>query len=98
MKKRISRLLISSAIVLFISFNVYAQNTPIERDAIFTEGFDRSVIDTLVTLVRLHGYRCDSVSAARPFVFSRGFSITCNGFAYEYEIEDKGGTWTVTLD
>lgn len=53
----------------------------------------------LVGMVRRRGYRCDTVNAARPFLFvGQGFVLDCNGFHYRYSIEDRGGNWTVTLD
>jgi hypothetical protein len=51
----------------------------------------------LVHLVRASGYRCDSISGLRQFLASRGFTLVCNRFAYEYEIEDKGGKWRVEV-
>jgi len=47
-----------------------------------------STINSLVALVR------------RPFSgFSshRGYHLSCNEFSYDYEIEDKGGHWIVTV-
>lgn len=52
----------------------------------------------LVDLVREFTYRCDSVSALRPFVFSAGYTLGCNRFRYSYSIVDKGGQWIVTVD
>lgn len=51
----------------------------------------------MVRLIRLTGYKCDSISAVREMMLSRGFAVVCNNFNYEYEIEDKGGNWVVTL-
>ena len=31
-------------------------------------------------------------------VFSRGFDVSCNDYAYQYVVEDKGGTWVARLD
>ncbi len=55
------------------------------------------VIPQMVKLIRLTGYKCDSISAIREMMLSRGFAVVCNNFNYEYEIEDKGGNWVVTL-
>lgn len=75
------------------------QATPVERDAVISDKLKgkSDVLEEIVRLVRGYGYKCDSISAARPMVFSRGFVLVCNGFAYEYEIEDKGGNWRVTV-
>ncbi|MCE8523348.1 hypothetical protein KBY24_20090 [Ruegeria pomeroyi] len=80
-----------------------AQSVPIEPGAIIsdTKDFPRSkllsLIDPGVNMIRAYGWRCDSISAIRPFVFSRGFTIVCNSFNYEYDISDKGGNWVVEL-
>lgn len=80
-----------------------AQSVPIESEAMIsdTTDFPRakliSLIDPGVGLIRANGYRCDSISAVRPFLFSRGFTIVCNNFNYEYDISDKGGNWVVEL-
>ena len=73
--------------------------TPVEREAVINEKLKgrQDVLDDMARLVKAHGYKCDSISAARPMVFSRGFVLVCNGFAYEYELEDKGGNWRVTV-
>lgn len=73
--------------------------TPIERDAVINSKLrgETQALEEMVRLVRANGYRCDSISAARPMMFSRGFVLVCNGFAYEFEIEDKGGRWRVTV-
>lgn len=60
---------------------------------------DDDALAQLIGLIRLHGYRCDILNAARPFILvGRGFVLDCNGFHYRYSIEDRGGKWTVTLD
>lgn len=55
-------------------------------------------LEAIVAVVEYFGYRCDTVSAARPLIFGNGFSLYCNRFRYGYSIEDRGGNWTVTLD
>lgn len=71
--------------------------TPREDGAIVTKLSDDQV-EALVTLTRAYGYRCDSISAAMPWAFSYGFTLRCNGYRYSYEIEDRGGTWVVTIE
>ncbi len=51
----------------------------------------------MAAMVRLYDYRCDSISSAQPWVLSHGFTLVCNRFRYEYEIQDKGGHWIVTV-
>lgn len=84
--------------ILLIPGSINAQNVPIDKDAIIHENFTRAHVDTMAQLIRAWGYRCDSVSAARPFVFSAGFSVICNNWRYDYEIEDRGGNWIVCYD
>lgn len=60
-------------------------------------GVSRHIAITLAKMVRLYGYRCDSVSAANKWVFSPGFSLYCNRWRYHYEVADKGGRWIVTV-
>lgn len=76
-----------------------ASTAQIEKNAVINDKLqgNASALEAMIAMVRAHGYRCDSISAARPMVFSRGFVLTCNGFAYEYEIVDKGGNWQVTV-
>ena len=59
------------------------------------------VLAASVAVVRLYGYRCDTVNAAKPlggFANHAGYRLYCNGWRYDYLIEDRGGRWTVTLD
>lgn len=51
------------------------------------------IVDALVKFVKAHGNSCDSVSAASDNVMSKGFTLKCNKFRYEYQILDKGGKW-----
>ena len=76
------------------------KNTPIEEDAAIYDGMKNNspLLESLATAVRLYGYTCNSISAARPFVMSRGFTLVCNNFAYEYNIEDKGGNMSITVE
>lgn len=55
------------------------------------------VAEEIIAAVKLEGYRCDSVSSLRKWTFSRGFTMKCNNFAYEYEFEDHGGRWRVKV-
>ncbi|AUQ58750.1 hypothetical protein [Phaeobacter inhibens] len=80
-----------------------AQSVPIESNAIISDTNDfpksklLSLVEPGVGMIRAHGWRCDSISAIRPFVFSRGFTFVCNNFNYEYDFSDKGGNWVVEL-
>jgi hypothetical protein len=73
--------------------------TPIEKDAVM---FERSTAwsdqtEKLVRLVKASDFACDSVSASRPMVMSFGYVLVCNKFRYTYDIQDKGGHWTVSV-
>lgn len=84
------------AIIAFLPTS--AHSFTIESDASIYEDITNRQLKALVGLIEAYGYRCDSVSAARPFLLSFGFTVYCNGYRYEYHIEDRGGTWTVTID
>lgn len=80
-----------------------AQPVQVEADAILGSKLSKlhnrqEVLDALASMIRLYGWRCDSISAARFLVFSRGYKIVCNRYAYEYLIKDRGGRWVVTLE
>lgn len=89
--------LIFAAIMVSAPFTSMA-GTPIESDSFVDDGITRldEVIDELVGLVRASGYRCDSITVVRRMLMG-GFELACNKGSYEYEIEDKGGHWRVTL-
>ena len=74
---------------------------PLEEDAILSSGWTREhaqrLADDASMLIRRAGYRCDSIANLQRWVYSSGFTVSCNGFRYTYHIEDKGGRWTVTL-
>jgi len=96
---------IAAALISIAAFSTpaLAQSVPVEQGAIISDTGDfpkskmLSLIDPSVGMIRASGYRCDSISAMRPFVFSRGFTVVCNNFNYEYDISDKGGNWVVEL-
>ena len=75
------------------------KRSPVEEpDALIDDHMSDVVVESLVALVRLRGYRCDSVSGAVPSVFRAGkFTLNCNQFRYAYVIEDRGGHWIVRV-
>jgi hypothetical protein len=87
--------------MILLSFAVTAAaRIPIEKDAqVDREALARApdVLDESAVLIRAAGYRCDSISRFRPMFGSRGFVLSCNDWSYKYEIEDRGGRWTVKL-
>lgn len=73
---------------------------PIEKKAVLFDASQDSLsfIQSLSSIVRSKDYRCDSISAARPMILSRGFVLVCNNFHYAYDIRDKGGRWQVEVE
>lgn len=57
----------------------------------------KSQAQAAAKMVKLAGYRCDSISDMHQLLTRAGYVIYCNYFRYEYDIEDKGGQWTVTV-
>ena len=53
--------------------------------------------ESVMMIIRLNGYRCDTVDSIRPFLLSYGLTVHCNQFRYKYEIEDRGGRMVVTV-
>lgn len=75
--------------------------TPIENNGEglgLSGGVTHKQANGVAVLVRLNGYSCDSISNIRPFVTKSGFTISCNNFSYEYEVEDVGGNFKVTVN
>ena len=72
---------------------------PIEPNAQIYKSLvgEKAVLNAMASMIKANGYKCDSISAAIPFSFSTGYTVTCNNYAYTYEIADKGGNWVVTL-
>ncbi|MCY3928644.1 MAG: LysM domain-containing protein [Acidobacteria bacterium] len=75
------------------------KRSPIEEpNALIDDEMSDVVVESLVALVRLRGYRCDSVSGAVPSIFRAGkFTLNCNQFRYTYVVEDRGGHWIVRV-
>lgn len=99
MGKLLVSLLVASSISLCFASGSYAGVT-VEKDAIISSRFEgeQGIFDSAANLIRAFGYRCDSLSAFRPFIMSRGFTVVCNKFAYTYELQDRGGNWVVNSD
>ena len=77
--------------------NTGTGNVPIEPAAAIDDDLrgNAKLLNELVKFVRENDYRCDTISAVRPFAGSHGFSLVCNRFGNRYEIEGKGGQWIV---
>jgi hypothetical protein len=72
---------------------------PIEKDAVLFKDSKAWLEDTqkMVRFTRANGFVCASVSASRPMLTSIGYVLVCNNFRYTYDIQDKGGTWQVSV-
>jgi len=49
-------------------------------------------------MIQLFGYQCQSVSNMLPYIFSHGWTVSCNNGYYSYELADHGGKWSVTAN
>jgi hypothetical protein len=49
-------------------------------------------------MIKSAGYDCDVVDSVCPYVFSEGFSASCNRYRYSFKVENHGGRWSVTAD
>ena len=91
--------LITTLVLASVAFStVAASAATVEVDAYISKGISRKAIDAAVALIIAWGYRCDSVSTMRHFFTGGGYVVICNHYAYEYEIEDRGGNWVVCYD
>ncbi len=107
--KRKSNIFLSpkfSLLLLLVALSSNAQTvprTPIEDNGEglgLRGGITQEQADAVAMMVRMNGYSCSSISFITRFThFSKhdGLTISCNNFKYEYEVEDMGGNWTVTL-
>jgi ABC-type nitrate/sulfonate/bicarbonate transport system permease component len=85
-------------IALLVSNAARAQSAPtIEASSQVMPDFPPELLPMAVTLIEQHGWHCDSISAARQWMLSRGFTVVCNHYSYEYDIQDRGGNLEVTL-
>ena len=75
-------------------------NAIMEPDATLDDTLkdDTKLISGLVGLVRANSYRCDAISAVKPFDKLNGFRLACDHFRYKYAIEDRGGRWMITVE
>lgn len=73
---------------------------PVEPDADIDGALkhETKLISGLVGLVRARGYRCDTISAIKPFTVSNGFKLACDRFNDRYDIKDRGGQMVITVD
>lgn len=53
--------------------------------------------EAAMQVITLNGYTCDSIAGMSKFITSEGYNVYCNDHRYNYEIENKGGNWVVTV-
>ena len=97
-----ARLVHAGSIIWFLALGAFPtladEGWPnMEKDAMVSETVSHRQIWGMVEMVKLQGYRCDSVSSASMFFFGGGYTLKCNRYRYEYEIEDHGGKWIVRV-
>jgi len=100
MGKSISVMIIAFAIWLMAMIGLSYAAVIVEPGAQLSDGFEKpKFLAAVQTLVKLNGYRCDSISAAIEYVFSSadGLTLTCNHYKYSYDITDRGGRWEVKV-
>lgn len=51
---------------------------------------------TLAKLINAYGYKCATISSVRKMIMKRGYTVYCNNFNYKFNVEDRGGKYTVT--
>ncbi|WP_421833991.1 hypothetical protein ACT4YX_09545 [Acinetobacter baumannii] len=69
----------------------------VEKEAVINSKIDEDILSQLILAVLVNGYKCDTVSSAIPYIRGGGYTMQCNNYQYEYEIEDKGGNIVVTV-
>lgn len=66
-----------------------------EHDAIINRAVTPKIMDATVGMIRIFGYRCDSVSAMRPAFTVNCWVVVRNNYRYEYVVYDR--IWTARL-
>lgn len=84
------RLLIAS---LFVAFTASA-DTPIGPDVPTSV---HQPARAAAELVKMYGYRCDSIDFFMRSDWDNAFHITCNNNRYSYVIKDVGGNYVVEV-
>ncbi|HCQ9885696.1 TPA: hypothetical protein OMQ51_001802 [Acinetobacter baumannii] len=70
----------------------------VEPEAVINSKIDEDILSQLILAVLVNGYKCDTVSSAIPYIRGGGYTMQCNNYHYEYEIEDKGGNIVVSVN
>lgn len=47
-------------------------------------------------VIRAAGYDCKTADSVCPYIFSEGFTASCNHYRYVFEMVNHGGIWSIT--
>lgn len=100
MKRNVNMKFLISVILLIQSTVVFSEEMPVTRieiDAKINKRITKSQAYAMAGMVRAYGYGCSSISSASSFAMSEGYRLSCNNYRYTYEIENKGGRWSVKV-
>jgi hypothetical protein len=89
--KSILKTVLATALV---SFSVSA----VELESDYKGNLTQRQATILANVVKQHGYRCDSVSAAMESPWSGDYMLMCNNYQYDYTIKDVGGRVVVEVN
>lgn len=95
---------------LFVMSNIGGHNKPKEQDyavscqnngSITTktrvgDGISCGVANTVSMIIKMNGYKCSDMEYVRKFIAGGGYKVGCDK-RYDYEVEDRGGKWIVTV-
>lgn len=84
------RLLLSSLFVMFAA----SAEIPISSEVPFSM---HEAALASAELVKMYGYRCDSIDFFMRSDWDGAFHITCNNNRYSYVIKDVGGNYVVEV-
>jgi len=94
---------ITIVVIMFILFKSCSGNDNKSKSSSVEEGASSVTEITEVQkeaakqVIQMNGNTCDSIISMRKFITSEGYYVYCNDYRYSYEIENKGGNWTVTI-
>ena len=86
--------------LLTLTLAIPAHAVEVKSDAIISEDIpnQQDLANAAANMIRAHGWKCDSISVMRLWLFSRRFRVVRNNYSYSYELKDRGGNWEVTID
>ncbi len=59
-------------------------------------GSTKTQRDAAAKAIRSAGYDCQIADSVCPYIFSEGYTVSCNSFRYVFEVANHGGRWSVT--